>query len=151
MFTNAVETTEYYDTVVNQLAAESVIDVNTELRTAIINAALNDGFGDSRLLKIDNLVEWDLKAMPIDFPPEDGEPPYTEDDTDSLEWVAYTLIHDAICTYEDVYMLVTDPKAIDLDAVAERAVERMFRVHGKLEKQIADDKERIAKAEVSNG
>ena len=151
MFTNAIETTEYYDTVINKLAAESVVSVNTDLRTAIVNAALKDGFGDSRLVKIDKLVEWDLKAMPIDMPLEDGESPYTEEDTDSLEWVAYTLIHDAICTYEDVYMLVNDPKAINLEAVAERAVYKMFGMHGKLDKQIADDKDRIAKAEASNG
>lgn len=151
MFTNAIETTEYYDTVINKLAAEAAISVNTDLRTAIVNAALKDGFGDSRLVKIDKLVEWDLKAMPIDMPLEDGESPYTEEDTDSLDWVAYTLIHDAICTYEDVYMLVNDPKAINLEAVAERAVYKMFGMHGKLDKQIADDKDRIAKAEASNG
>ena len=151
MFANAVESTEYYDTVVNKLAAESVIAVNTDIRTAIIKSAMQDGFADTRLSKIDKLAEWDLKAMPIDMPLEDGETPYTEEDTDSLEWVAYTLIHDAICTYEDVYMLVNEPKAIDLEAVAERAVDKMFRMHGKLEKQIADDKNRIAKAEASNG
>ena len=151
MFTNAIETTEYYNTVINKLAAESVVSINTDLRTAIINAALNDGSADTRLVKIDKLVEWDLKAMPIDFPLEDGETPYTEDDADSLEWVAYTLIHDAICTYEDVYMLVNDPKAINLEAVAERAVYKMFGMHCKLDKQIADDKDRVAKAEASNG
>lgn len=151
MFTHAIETTDVYNMMVNQLAAESVITVNTDLRTAIINTALKDGFDETRLNKIDKLVEWDLKAMPIDMPLEDGESPYTEDDTDSLEWVAYTLIHDAIVVYEDVYMLVNDPKAIDLEAVAERAVDQMFRIHGKLEKQIADDKERIAKAEAVNG
>ena len=151
MFTNAIETTEYYDTVINKLAAEAVISVNTDLRTAIVNAVFKDGFADTRLVKLDKLVEWDLKAMPIDFPPEDGETPYTEDDTDSLDWVAYTLIHDAICTYEDVYMLVNDPKAIDLDAIAERAVDKMFGTHGKIEKQIADDKDRIAKAEAAHG
>lgn len=151
MFASTVESTEYFNTVVNTLASESVISLNTDLRTAIVNAVFKDGFGDMRLVKIDKLVEWDLKAMPIDMPLEDGESPYTEEDTNSLEWVAYTLIHDAVCTYEDVYMLVNDPKAIDLDAVAERAVDKMFRLHGKLEKQIADDKNRIAKAEVSNG
>ena len=150
MFANAIESTEYYDTVINKLAAEAVIAVNTDLRTAIINSAMQDGFADTRLSKIDKLVEWDLKAMSIDMPLEDGESPYTEEDTSSLEWVAYTLIHDAVCTYEDVYMLVNDPKAINLDAVAECSVDNMFRMHGKLEKQIADDKNRIAKAE-SNG
>lgn len=151
MFTNAIETTEYYDTVINKLAAEAVISVNTDLRTAIVNEVFKDGFADTRLVKLDKLVEWDLKAMPIDMPLEEGETPYTEEDTDSLDWVAYTLIHDAICTYEDVYMLVNDPKAIDLDAIAERAVYKMFGTHGKLEKQIADDKDRIAKAEAAHG
>ena len=34
---------------------------------------------------------------------------------------------------------------------AGRAVYKMFGMHGKLDKQIADDKDRVAKAEASNG
>lgn len=147
MFTNAIETTEVYTMSASNLAAEAVIALNTDLRKAIVDVALADGYSDTRLNKIDKLVEWDLKALPIDFPLKEGETPYTEEDTDSLEWVANNLVSDAVSVYIDVYMLVNEPKAIDLERVAERAVDKMFRMHGKLEKQIADDKDRIAKAE----
>lgn len=123
---------------------ETFEKVNEPLRDAIVKAVV-DNSGDFHLSQLDKAVEYELKVLALNFPLEEGETAYTAEDTDTLDWVANTMITDAFRIYIDTCELVNDTNAINLDAVAARAVSIMFGNHGKLNKSIIEDKERLEK------
>lgn len=118
--------------------------VNEQLRDAIAKSVVETSC-DFHLSQLDKAVEYELKVMTLDFPLEEGESAYTAEDTDTLDWVANTMINDAFRIYIDTCELVNDTNAINIDAVAARAVSIMFGNHGKLNKSIIEDKERLEK------
>lgn len=123
---------------------ETFEKVNEPLRDAIVKAVV-DNSCDFHLSQLDKAVEYELKVLALDFPLKEGESAYTAEDTDTLDCVANTMIIDAFRIYIDTCELVNDTNAINLDAVAARAVSIMFGNHGKLNKSIIEDKERLEK------
>jgi hypothetical protein len=123
---------------------ETFEKVNEPLRDAIVKAVVETNC-DFHLSQLDKAVEYELKVMALDFPLKEGESAYTAEEADTLDWVANTLIIDAFRIYIDTCELVNDTNAINLDAVAARAVSIMFGNHGKLNKSIIEDKARLEK------
>jgi len=123
---------------------ETFEKVNEPLRDAIVKAVV-DNSCDFHLSQLDKAVEYELKVLALDFPLEEGESAYTAEDTHTLDWVANTMITDAFSIYIDTCEFVNDTNAINLDAVAARAVSIMFGSNGKLNKSIIEDKTRLEK------
>ena len=96
---NAVEAT-YWSA--NPLSDEELETLNRDIKRELIANLLDTGMQTIRLDKLSKMSD-------IDF-----------------ESIMMRLVQDAVNTYADCAELVTDRKAIDINAVCDRVVEKLF-------------------------
>ncbi|MBO7471027.1 MAG: hypothetical protein J6T78_04085 [Bacteroidaceae bacterium] len=96
---NAVEAT-YWSA--NQLTDDELDTLNDEIKRGLIANLLDTGMGTHRLNRLGKMSDVDFEA------------------------IIMRLVQDAVNTYADCAELVTDRKAIDIDAVCDRVVNKLF-------------------------
>ena len=147
IFENAINHAQVFEP--GTCKKEVVDNALEQLSSAVVKNIFDDYDATLHLNKLNKLADIQLQKMNLER--EEGESEYTVVDlADDIDLLASKLMQDAVNKFGEICIYVKDASAIDIDAVAEYACNKMFGYNGWLNAEIISFKESLAEAIASS-